>query len=211
MRRTIYAFICAPVFAAFSPTDAFSQIISKSDLIVLGVKICKSTKDDALRLKCFDNLAQRQGESKTEQTEDDGPQISRSVWNIKDSKSPIDDTPQVTAVLQSTAGNNLLIARCKEKSSELIFKPEGYLGSSGPIRVIIRINEQKAFNAQWSPSTSGQAAFVPHAIAFLKSLPDGGTLFLRASSFNGEGRDASFNLGDISSVRLAVSKACHWK
>ena len=61
---------------------------------------CRQIKDDAQRLNCYDGLATsppnaagRPAESK-ERTD--------WVWEVRDEKSPLDDSPIVTASLRST-------------------------------------------------------------------------------------------------------------
>src|SRR5262249_47526606 len=134
---------------------------------------------------------------------------TQANWNIEESKSPIDDSPQITASLTAVDGAVLLL-RCKEKGTDvLVAKPMTYLGSES-IKVITRINDGKPIEAAWIPSKNGQAVFAPAAIQFIRALPENGKLFIRAVGFNGANLDGLFNLGNVSLVRDKIAVACRW-
>jgi hypothetical protein len=88
--------------------------------IAAGIKFCKTLTDDAQRLKCFDGLFTEKQQPPAAQSQ---PTMS---WSIEESKSPIDDSPQVTGMLHadgSTDGPGLtpptmLVLRCQEKKTE---------------------------------------------------------------------------------------------
>jgi hypothetical protein len=63
--------------------------------IAAGIKFCKTLTDDSQRLKCFDSLFTKKEEPPAEK-----PQTAMS-WSIEESKSPVDDSPQVTAMLHA--------------------------------------------------------------------------------------------------------------
>jgi hypothetical protein len=58
--------------------------------VLAGTKFCRTLKDDAQRLKCFDQLfVERPSEQGTPK------QIEADIaWNVEQSKSPVDDSPQ---------------------------------------------------------------------------------------------------------------------
>jgi hypothetical protein len=137
------------------------------------------------------------------------------AWSIEESKSPIDDSPQVTATLFAEGSNppamTGLTLRCKERNTEVIFgKHFAFLGSADAIKVLIRINDGKPIETSWHPSTNGQGAFAPAAVQFIRALPDNGKLFIRATGFGGTSVDGDFNLGNVSEVREKIAAACHW-
>jgi hypothetical protein len=87
--------------------------------VLAGTKFCRTLKDDAQRLKCFDQLfVERPSEQGTPK------QIEADIaWNVEQSKSPVDDSPQVTAHLVSDSGSETayLILRCKENKTDAYF------------------------------------------------------------------------------------------
>jgi hypothetical protein len=75
--------------------------------------------------------------------------------------------------------------------------------------VQLRINEQNPVKEVWKASVNGRAAFAPNAIAFIQSLPDNGSLSLKATrSSDGKVKEGHFNLGAVSEVRNKIAKAC---
>jgi len=64
--------------------------------------------------------------------------------------------------------------------------------------------------ASWSASSNGKGLFASNAIALIKSLPDGGKLFVRATGDNRQADDATFQLGAVTVVKNRVSAACKW-
>ena len=120
--------------------------------IVGGIKFCKTLIDDAQRLKCFDSLF-------TEKQQQSAPAQSQPAmgWKIEESKSPVDDSPQVTGLLHaddSTGGPSLtpptmLVLRCEDKKTAAYFaKPFAFFGIN-PIKVLVRINDGKPIETQW--------------------------------------------------------------
>jgi hypothetical protein len=191
--------LCFVVILA-APGVARAQSILE---IAAGAKFCKTLTDDGQRLKCFDSLFAERSQQSEKQVE------TQANWNIEESKSPIDDSPQITASLTAVDGAVLLL-RCKEKGTDvLVAKPMTYLGSES-IKVITRINDGKPIEAAWHPSTNGQAVFAPAAIQFIRALPENGKLFIRAVGFNGANLDGLFNLGNVSLVRDKIAVACRW-
>jgi hypothetical protein len=54
----------------------------------------------------------------------------------------------------------------------------------------------------------GGRCFAPSAIQFIRSLPDKGRLFIRATGYGGETVEGEFNLANVSDVREKISAAC---
>jgi len=171
--------------------------------VIADIATCKTVKDDAARLKCFDTAV----------TPAEGPAPESrpariSEWTKIPGKAKIDDSPEFMGMLSSESGDASLVLRCREHNIEAIFHPNGYLGSGKPIRVIARFNDAKAIETRWIASSSGQAAFAPAAPAFIAALQDDSKLFLRAYNYNGVPADALFQLGKVSEVAAAVTEAC---
>ena len=198
--------VVTAVVALASPAAARSLLET-----LAGVKFCQTVKEDAQRLKCFDGLfAEKPSEPKSE------PDVE-VTWEITDSKSPIDDSPQVSATLTAKGSSGglglntiVLMLRCREKTTDAAFGGSStYLGSE-PIKVIVRIGGAKPIEAMWPAAQNGRAAFAPNAIAFIRALPDNEKLFVRAFGYGGKSLDGEFNLGGVSEVREKIARACNW-
>jgi hypothetical protein len=86
--------------------------------VLAGMKFCRTLKDDSQRLKCFDELF-----AEKPITQEEPGKVEKEVaWTITEGKSPIDDSPQVTASLfppganvgMGLLGAPALVLRCKE-------------------------------------------------------------------------------------------------
>jgi len=114
-----------------------------------------------------------------------------TAWKITEDKSPVDDSPQITAMLNDEADDGALMLRCRERKTEAVFTKLKYLGHQR-IKVFIRLNEGKATETAWNPAGNGQGVFAPNAVQFIRSLPDSGRLFIRAVAFDGSTSDGTF-------------------
>src|SRR5262249_23085235 len=124
--RITSTFFAALAFA-LSIAGAHHDARAESVLEMLaGLKFCRTLKADAERLKCFDGLISDKPNSRTQST-DNAEAVG--TWSITESKSPLDDSPEVSAILQDTNGSGVLMLRCKEKSTDAAFKPATFLGS----------------------------------------------------------------------------------
>jgi hypothetical protein len=173
--------------------------------IAVGIKFCRTLTDDAQRLKCFDGLfAEKDTKAPTAAAE---PKTV-ATWSIEETKSPLDDSPQVSGTL--LAGEAAIILRCKERKTEAIFvKQFTYLGSDN-VKVLVRINDGQVIETAWRPASTGKGAFAPSPVQFIRALPDNGKLFIRATGYGGKTVDGEFNLGLISEVRDKIAAACKW-
>ena len=132
-------------------------------------------------------------------------------WDVKREKSPLDDSPQVTALLPAADKGGVLILRCRENRTDVMFVPyRGFLGTRDRVSVTYRVDAEKAVAASWGPSTDGSMAFAPNAIRFIRALADDGKLFVRAIGYRGQAYNASFHLGQLSAVRDEIAAACNW-
>jgi len=81
---------------------------------------------------------------------------AQSTWSIVESKSPTDDSPQISAGL--VVGDAALILRCREQKAEAAFSTKDtYLGDK-PVIIRFRINSQDPIKEIWRPSVNGRAA-----------------------------------------------------
>jgi hypothetical protein len=181
----------APAWAQFEP---------------LQFAICKKIGSDSDRLKCFDSIGKPAVDIPPRL--DDPP----ANWSYTESKSPIDDSSQISAVLESTPRGSAIVMRCQENRSEFAFLVGTIFiaetGNTAP--VLVRINDTPPVTLRWATSTDSKALFATPAIDFMKLLPDSGKLFLRATGFQGRQYDASFALADVSVARDKVADTCRW-
>jgi len=171
--------------------------------LAAGIKFCRTLSDDAQRLKCYDGIFAE----KSAKTDANKP-LAAADWNIDQTKSPIDDSPEVSATLM--ADDAVLVLRCKEHKTEAFFaKQFSFLGSDA-IKVLVRIGTGAAIQTTWHPSSNGQAAFAPAPVQFIRALPDNAKLFIRTTGFEGKTADGDFSLGAVSLVREKIAAACRW-
>lgn len=173
-----------------------------------GFKLCQVIKNDGDRLKCYDGLAAL---ANSVAADKDGPIIERK-WEIKDEKSPLDDSPLVNATLTSDDGKSLLGLRCRERGTDAVLMMQNFIEcGSDPLRVTYRLDQNRPIETHWSPAASGcRAAFATAPIPFIRALGEGGKLYVRLFDRKGVGHDAMFSLGSVSEVRARLAEACQW-
>ena len=163
------------------------------------VDSCKTISDDKQRLRCFDTLfgepSKAQNPSEEKQL-NQSPEGKQENWSIDESKSA-NGNPQVVAA--NLIGDIVLILRCKDQTTEAAFSTKySYLGYKD-VDVELRINDQTPTNEVWKASMDGRAAFAPDAIAFIRSLPDNGKLWIKTTrSSDGKVKEGKFDLGAVS-------------
>ncbi|GLR92840.1 hypothetical protein GCM10007858_04620 [Bradyrhizobium liaoningense] len=174
---------------------------------MLMIGLCRKIGDEAARLKCYDAI----GTQPSNQRNDPSAPKPVQEWAVSENKSPIDDSPEISATLMSDDGESALMLRCKERATEALVAPKGLFASETGT-VLMRLNDLPPVTAQWTASTTNKALFAPSGINFVKMLPDDGTLFVRATGWRGQrAADATFRLGAVSAVREKISVACKWQ
>jgi hypothetical protein len=193
---------------------ACSWSVAAQDADLRQAALCKLIQDNLARLACFDKAMAVPQAAQPDPMTGITQQREPAVWEIKESIFPIDDTPQVMAVLVSPDARSGLAMRCKERVTDLMLLPGSYLGNSESGRkVIYQINDAKPVETTWAAATNGNSLFASppdRALALIKALPDNGTLFVRVFDFRGAVHDAAFNLGVVSAARARVAAACRW-
>jgi hypothetical protein len=133
---------------------------------------------------------------------------AQPAWSIVESKSPTDDSAQISAGL--VVGDAALILRCKEQKTEAAFSTKDtYLGDQ-PVTIRFRINSEEPVKEIWRPSMNGLAAFAPQPEDFIRTLPDNGRVFIRALTAAGENKDTNFILSGVADIREKIGRACNW-
>lgn len=175
--------------------------LAQTELLMFG--LCRKIPDNAARLKCFDAIVPA-----PQQTQTDQPKAIQE-WSIEDSKSSVDGSPEVFATLSSEDGRSELIVRCKDRKTQLAVLPSGLFALERGT-VLLQINDGPSVTATWSASSNSKGLFASNAVALIKTLPDGGKLFVRATGYNRQADDATFQLGAMTVVKNRVSAACKW-
>jgi hypothetical protein len=187
--------LSAIALCALTPGAALAQ----AELLMFG--LCRKIPDNAARLNCFDSIVPA-----PQQT--DQPKAVQE-WSIEDSKSSVDGSPEVFATLASDDGRSELIIRCKDRKIQLAVLPSGLFALERGT-VLLQINDGPAVTASWSASSNSKGLFAPNAVALIKSLPDGGKIFVRATGLSRQADDATFQLGAVTAVKNRVFAACKW-
>jgi hypothetical protein len=170
----------------------------------LQFAICKKVIAESDRLKCYDAIGTKP------RAVSDEPTPVKGKWVYTESKSPIDDSDQVLAVLAGEPEDALLVFRCMEKRSEAVFVPPLGFFATGRANVLVGIDGGTADTITTSVGTNNRALFISPAPEFMRLLTDNGKLFLRASGYQGKQADGLFNLADVSVARDKVAETCHW-
>ena len=130
------------------------------------------------------------------------------AWTIAESRSPIDDSPQVTATLNAAGYNARMSLRCEDKKTEAIFfLPSRPLGSRESVKVLLRL--PGGAETMLYPTTNGQSFYAGSAEQFIRQLPGSGTIIIRASGDAGRAAGGEFKLGNFSVVRRKIAQACN--
>lgn len=173
----------------------------------LAFAMCKKITTDIARLKCFDEIGAVATKDKAAESE---PVSDK--WTLTEDRSPIDDSPQILAVLKSTEASAYLALRCRERKTEAQIIPVSFFATDvgNYSSVLVRIDDGPAASSNWYQATSGGSVFSPNAIQFIRLLPDGGKLFVRVNGMSGRQLDATFKLIDISTVKTKIEETCNW-
>jgi hypothetical protein len=162
---------------------------------------CSIIVDDERRLRCFDDLFSTKPKARDSAREVGG-------WSVIGGKSTVDGSLQFSGAL--VAGDVALILRCREQKTEAAFSTqETHLGEEA-VSVRYRFDQQEPVKELWRASMNGRAAFAPHPVDFIRALPDGGRVFIRVTTADGDNKDANFVLGGVSAIRDKVALTCNW-
>lgn len=178
---------------------------------------CSTVVDSLQRLTCFDKLfpTSEAGEQKSDATEGES---DLSKWEITEEKSPIDESPRITAFIvpKSTGGGKSLLGepsiglRCYDKKTSVIYLHNQF-GINEQTGVTYRIGSEPARTEKWGRSDNYRAVGLwsgNKAIPFIKKLKNGETLAIQTDNPRSE---AVFDLGNVEEVATKLAAACNWK
>jgi hypothetical protein len=172
-----------------------------------ALKLCRQVKDDGERLKCYDGIDV--SASNPAGPPADSKQAG-APWLITDEKSPLDDSPLVSAALASSDGRSHLLMRCKDRKTEAAISIRGFIKCGPDVRVVYRVDQSEATEIPWTAHSTCYLALAPSPIPFIRSLTDDGKIYVRMFDHHGAPHDALFNLGKVSEVRSRLAQACNW-
>ena len=172
-----------------------------------ALKLCRQIKDDGERLKCYDGIDV--SASNPAGPPADSKQAG-APWLITDEKSPLDDSPLVSAALTSSDGRSHLLMRCKDRKTEVAVSIRGFIKCGPDVRVIYRVDQSEATEIPWNAHSTCYLALAPSPIPFIRSLTDDGKIYVRMFDHHGAPHDALFNLGKVSEIRSRLAQACAW-
>jgi type VI secretion system protein VasI len=148
------------------------------------------------------------------------PAAPATGWVIKESKSPMDDSKTVTAILQAvstvqawpaTVARPAIVLRCKEGSFEayvnLGVRPiKDYRTDTATL--MVRFDTSEALQLGGSLSTDGKAVFLSNSQSFADDVVGFEKLAMRFTPFNSNPQDTTFNLKGADKAMAAVKSAC---
>jgi hypothetical protein len=111
---------------------------------------CRQIKDDGKRLKCYDRL-DRSSSNVRERPGQSRPGVDTG-WIINAEKSPLDDSPLVSAALPSSDDRAHLLMRCKDRKTEVAVSMTGFIKCDSDVRVTYRIDQATRGDALALPS-----------------------------------------------------------
>ena len=173
-----------------------------------ALSACRAIKDDGERLKCYDRLDTSASNAPRGQRESKAD--AATGWVVNDEKSPLDDSPLVSAALTSGDGKATLLMRCKDRKTEVAVSIRGFIKCGTDIRLSYRVDQQQAVETPWHPHSSCYLALAPSPIPFIRSLTDDGKVYVRMFDHHDAPHEALFNLGKVSAVRSRLAEACDW-
>jgi Type VI secretion system VasI, EvfG, VC_A0118 len=173
-----------------------------------ALKLCHQIKDDGERLKCYDGLDTSSSNAPGKQAE--SKERADGVWEVRDEKSPLDDSPLVSASLRSSDGKANLLMRCKDRKTEVAVTKWGFIKCGADVRVVYRVDQDQATDTPWNSHSSCYLAVAPSPIPFIRALTDQGRVYFRMFDHHDVPHDALFNLGKVSEVRSRLAEACDW-
>ena len=151
------------------------------------VQNCLRLDNETARLACFDTMFGYVPRVKPVESK---PAFN-SEWNFVESKDAFsgNDTSFVSLDAKARSGRdvlNFLVVRCNGSGGTDIYAVStGYL-SNQRVRVQYRFGEDKPISERWSPSSKGDAAFLPGGYRdFRKGLNSGQPFVMEILDYNG--------------------------
>lgn len=215
MRKTTLALAMALFATPLAAMDLKQEMLS-----------CSALTDGIKRLECFDRLASNEQKDADEQAAaqlGEGGSTS-GHWDVKISKSKIDDSTQVVLTAEANeavpgrfnrTARPSLVLRCLENTTAAFVHFDGLhmADIQGYGRVTFRVDKQKAFTRNMDVSTNNKALGLwggGSAIPFAKQLFGGSTLLVQATPFSDSPVTFSLNIEGLEEAIKPLRSACNW-
>ncbi len=138
-------------------------------------------------------------------------------WSVETRISPMDDSKNVILSLPSDnwikdkSGKKIpiLILRCKEKATQAYIVFDLYLGDR-PIKLLIRMDKEKAYQETWNLSTNHLAAFAPDGQRFIKELLKHQKLLVQVAPEGQNPVIVTFQLRGLPEAVKPLRESCGW-
>jgi hypothetical protein len=165
----------------------------------------------AAQVACLENMSHEPSTGSAQN------QPADTAWVLSETTSPVDYSPLITAVIRSTSSvedaPTTLAVRCRGLHTELLLRMAGTWPASraSEVQVDYQINDQPFVRLQWTVSADGKtASYKDDAVGLLRSLPENARLKISVFDRQGLGREATFQLTGLDSVRKKIGLACKW-
>lgn len=217
MRITLLALALLTTLGA--PARAQEDVAAKA-------AACSSIADSLQRLTCFDKAFPAGIAAPAVAPAAEGPPTTveapvptaASVWEVEATKSAIDDSPSITALLMPTDtsstgvgdGGLAIILRCVENTTSVVLSTTMFMVEEN-VSVTIRIDDKPAQTSSWGRSTNYKAVGLwngSKAIPFVRELATASKLVVRVQE--SDRVDGEFELGNVGAVAQQVADACNW-
>ncbi|QDL32691.1 type VI secretion system-associated protein TagO [Serratia liquefaciens] len=176
---------------------------------------CQKLTSDTDRLACFDKVSKLKPDAKTESAES----LSVGKWDSRTEKSPIDDSNNVYVFLPAENEVQVqfkgaivptLYATCREKKTELFIDWNTFIGVDR-VRVLTRIDAQKAVNSTWLISSDNKATFHSgQTVSFIKQLMKSKKMFVQVTPYGDSPAQTTFDLSGLSNAIKPLRESCNW-
>lgn len=140
--------------------------------------------------------------------------LSESNWVVSETKSPVDYSPLLTAVIRPTSGSPggpvSLAIRCRGGQTGLLIRTERtwHATRRNALPVDFQINSQSTLRQNWTLSADAKiASYADDGVELLRSLPDGARLTVSVAD---GAEQATFLLAGWDAIRKRVETACKW-
>jgi hypothetical protein len=179
-----------------------------TDNAIDRLKAC-SQFDGMERLKCVDELLRKMAETP------DSAISHEPNWIISETTSPVDYSPQITAVTKARPSSQdapaSLSVRCRARRTELTISTVGFWRQDGEVTVAYRINEDPPLEARWKSAENGRSlAFPGDVVRLLRSMPTSGQMFVKVYTGKMSPNESTFELAGLDSVRRMIATTCNW-
>ena len=194
------------LLASFVTTSIFADTTK-------DIAICANKSTDAERLICYDDLAKSLNVEKPKTTITKG----KDKWVVSEDISPVDDSKKVTLMLDAeelirgsfNSYKPTMVLRCSENTTNAYVVMGVFLGSDR-IKVLSRLDKQKATKRNWGISTDHKAIFAPGGnIKYIKNIMKHDKLLVQMTPYGANTVMTTFDIKGLKEAVKPLRDACH--